>query len=332
MPDASLWLLLAVISLAVIFDFANGFHDAANAIATVVSTKVLTPRVAVAMAALMNLLGALSGTAVAKVVGAGIVDPTAVVLYTVAAGLVAAIVWDFLTLYLGLPVSSSHSLIGGVAGAAIAAGGFNVILLGGVEKVLLGMLFSLVLGIFGGYLVMLSIYWLFRRNSPSRVNAIFGRLQVLSATAMAFSHGSNDAQKTMGIIALALFVSGHIATFYIPFWVILLSATAMAIGTSLGGWRIIRTLGMRIVHMSPVNGFAAESAGAAVIEAASRLGIPLSTTHTITSTILGQGATRRLSAVRWGVARRIVWAWIITFPFVGLLGWLLSTLFGVAFR
>ncbi len=332
MPDASLWLLLVVISLAVLFDFANGFHDAANAIATVVSTKILTPRVAVAMAALMNLLGALSGTAVAKLVGSGIVDPTAVILSTVAAGLIAAIIWDFLTLYFGLPVSSSHSLIGGVAGAAIAAGGFNVILLGGVEKVLLGMLFSLVLGVFGGFLVMLSIYWLFRHTSPSRVNAIFGRLQILSATFMAFSHGSNDAQKTMGIIALALFASGHIATFYIPFWVILLAATAMGLGTSLGGWRIIRTLGMRIVHMRPVNGFAAESAAASIIEAASRLGIPLSTTHTITSTILGQGATLRFSAVRWGVARRIVFAWILTFPFVGILGWLLSTLFRIVFQ
>ncbi len=319
MVDTSLGLLLVVISLAVIFDFANGFHDAANAIATVVSTRVLTPRVAIVMAALMNLLGALSGTAVAKVVGAGIVNPTAVNLTTVAAGVIAAIIWEFLTLYFGLPVSGSHSLIGGVAGAAIAAGGFNVILVGGVEKVLLGLLFSLVLGIFSGYLVMLSIYWLFRRTSPSRVNAIFGRLQIFSAAAMAFSHGSNDAQKTMGIIALALFVSGNIATFYIPVWVILLSATAMAIGTSFGGWRIIRTLGMRIVHMRPVNGFAAESAAAGVIEAASRLGIPLSTTHTITSTILGQGATRRLSAVRWGVARRIVVAWVLTFPFCGLL-------------
>ncbi|MSQ21818.1 MAG: inorganic phosphate transporter [Dehalococcoidia bacterium] len=332
MPDASLWLLVVVISLAVIFDFANGFHDAANAIATVVSTKVLSPRVAVSMAALMNVLGALSGTAVAKLVGSGIVDPEAVILSTVAAGLIAAIVWNFLTLYFGLPVSSSHSLIGGVAGAAIAAGGFNVILLSGVEKVLLGMLFSLVLGVFGGFLVMLSIYWLFRRISPSRVNAIFGRLQILSATFMAFSHGSNDAQKTMGIIALALFASGHIATFYIPFWVILLAATAMGLGTSLGGWRIIRTLGTRIVHMRPVNGFAAESAAATVVEAASRLGIPLSTTHTITCAILGQGATRRLSAVRWGVARRIIFAWILTFPFVGILGWLLSKLFKLVFQ
>ncbi len=319
MSDTSIGLLIVVISLAVVFDFANGFHDAANAIATVVSTRVLTPGVAVLMAAIMNLLGALSGTAVAKVVGAGIVDPHAVTLTIVAAGVSAAIIWEFITLYFGMPVSGSHSLIGGVAGAAIATGGFSVILGSGVDKVLLGMLFSLVFGISGGYLLMLSLYWLFRRSSPSRVNGIFGRLQILSAAAMAFSHGSNDAQKTMGIIALALFASGRIATFYIPFWVILLSATVMALGTSFGGWRIIRTLGVRIVKMRPVNGFAAESAAATVIESASRLGIPLSTTHTITSTILGQGATLRISAVRWGVARRIVVAWVLTFPFCGLL-------------
>jgi PiT family inorganic phosphate transporter len=271
------------------------------------------------MAAIMNLLGALSGTAVAKVVGAGIVDPEAITLVAVAAGVGAAIIWVFITLYFGLPVSGSHSLIGGVAGAAIATGGLDVIQGSGVEKVLLGMVFSLVLGIFGGYLLMLGLYWLLRHATPFRVNATFGRLQILSAAAMAYSHGSNDAQKTMGIIALALFVSGQITTFYIPYWVILLSAAVMALGTSLGGWRIIRTLGVRIVKMRPVNGFAAETAAAAVIETASRLGIPLSTTHTITSTILGQGATRRISAVRWGVARRIVVAWVLTFPFCGLL-------------
>jgi len=323
MTESSLAFLVLVIALALLFDFANGFHDAANAVATVISTRVLSPLVAVAMAALMNLLGALSGTAVAKVVGAGIIDPGAITLTTVAAGVSAAIIWEFVTLYLGLPVSGSHSLIGGVAGAAIATGGFSVILGSGVEKILLGMLFSLLLGILGGYLLMLSLYWVFHRSTPSRVNGIFGRLQIVSAAAMAFSHGSNDAQKTMGIIALSLFVSGHIDTFHIPYWVILVSATAMALGTSLGGWRIIRTLGVRIVHMRPVNGFAAESAAAGVIETASRLGIPLSTTHTITSTILGQGATRRFSAVRWGVARRIVLAWVITFPFCGLLGALL---------
>ncbi|MSQ41000.1 MAG: inorganic phosphate transporter [Dehalococcoidia bacterium] len=320
MIETPIGLLIIVISLALLFDFANGFHDAANAIATVVSTRVLTPAVAVAMASLMNLLGALSGTAVAKVVGVGIIDPEVVTLTIVAAGVSAAIIWEFVTLYLGMPVSGSHSLIGGVAGAAIATGGFSVVLGSGVEKVFLGMLFSLVFGIFGGYLFMLGLYWLFRRSTASRVNGIFGRLQIVSAAAMAFSHGSNDAQKTMGIISLALFVGGYITTFHIPFWVIFLSATVMALGTSFGGWKIIRTLGVRIVKMRPVNGFAAESAAAAVIETASRLGIPLSTTHTITSTILGQGATLRISAVRWGVARRIVVAWILTFPVVGLLG------------
>ena len=332
MAENSVWLLALVITLAIVFDFANGFHDASNAIATVVSTRVLTPLIAVLMAAAMNFLGALSGTAVAKVVGAGIVDTHSVTLAIVAAGVAAAATWEFVTLRLGLPVSGSHALIGGVAGAAIATAGFGVLQEPGIQKVLLGMFFSLVLGLFGGYLLMLALYWLFRSAGPSTVNRLFGRLQILSSAAMAYSHGSNDAQKTMGIIALALFAGHKIDSFYIPFWVIALSATVMALGTSVGGWRIVQTLGVRIVKMRPVNGFAAETAAAAVIESASRLGIPLSTTHTITSTILGQGATRSPSAVRWGVARRIVVAWVLTFPFCGLLAAFLVKLLQMVVR
>ena len=318
MAEPSLTLLIVVIAIAVIFDFANGFNDAANAIATVVSTRVLTPVLAVILAAFMNFLGAISGTAVAKVVGTGIVDAEAIELVTVAAGVGAAALWVLLASRLGLPVSGSHSLIAGVAGAAIATAGFDVLVDDGVRKVVLGLVFSLLLGFVGGYLIMLSLYWVLRNAAPSMVNGLFGKLQLLSAAAMAFSHGSNDAQKTMGVIALGLFVSGRIDEFHIPLWVILLSAVVMAAGTYTGGWRVVRTLGMRIVQMRPVNGFSAESAGAAVIEVATRLGIPLSTTHTIASTIMGQGATRRLSAVRWGMARRIALAWVFTFPICGL--------------
>lgn len=324
MAESSFAFLVIVITVAVLFDFANGFNDAANAIATVVSTRVLLPIVAVAMATLLNFAGALSGTAVAKVIGSGVVDPAAVTLVTVGAGVAAAAVWVFLASWLGLPISGSHSLIAGVAGSAVATGGFGVLISSGVTRVLLALAFSPLLGFAGGYVLMLALFWLFRRARPTTVSGLFGRFQIVSAAAMAFSHGSNDAQKTMGVIALALATHYHWAEqgikFHIPFWVILLSATVMAAGTYAGGWRVVRTLGIRIVQMRPVNGFAAESAAAAVIEAATRLAVPVSTTHVITSTIMGQGSTRRFSAVRWGVVRSIVLAWFVTFPFCGLLG------------
>lgn len=325
MAESSFLFLLIVIAIAITFDFFNGIHDAGNAIATVVSTRVLSPLVAVLMAAGMNFLGALSGTAVAKVVGAGIVSPEAITLTTVAAGVSAAILWEFITLRLGIPVSGSHSLVAGVAGAGIATGGLHVLVAHGVNKVLLGLALAPVIGFAGAYFLMLVIYWIFRKAGPGLVSGLFGKLQIVSAGAMAYSHGSNDAQKTMGIITLALAVHYHWkekgVPFEVPLEVILLSAVVMAVGTYFGGWRIVRTLGVRIVKMQPVNGFAAESAAAAVIESASRLGFPLSTTHVISSTIMGQGATVRFSAVRWGVARRIAAAWLITFPFCGLLGW-----------
>jgi PiT family inorganic phosphate transporter len=320
--STSLTFLIAVILIALAFDFANGFNDAANAIATVVSTRVMSPLVAVTMAGVMNFLGALSGTAVAKAVGKGVVDPDSVTLVVVAGGVAAAAGWVFLASRMGLPVSGSHSLIAGVAGAGIAHGGTGVLVGSGIMKIVLGLAFSPLLGLTGGFAIMLTIYWVFRHVSPAMVTSVFSKLQIGTAAAMAFSHGSNDAQKTMGIITLALFVSRayNLETFEIPFWVILLSASVMALGTYFGGSRVIRTLGVRIITMRPVHGFAAESAAATVIEVATRIGIPVSTTHVITSTILGMGSTRRISAVRWGVAKGIVYAWVLTFPICGVLG------------
>jgi len=318
--STSLTFLVVVILLALIFEFANGFNDAANAIATVVSTRVMSPLTAVAMAGVMNFIGAISGTAVAKAIGKGVVDPDGITLLTVASGVSAAAIWVLLASRLGMPVSGSHSLIAGVAGAGIAQAGFGVLVWTGMRKILLGLFFSPLLGFTGGFLIMLSIYWLFRKATPVMVTAIFSKLQIGTAAAVAFSHGSNDAQKTMGIITLALFVNGQIASFEVPTWVILISATVMGLGTYFGGSRVIRTLGVRIVRMRPVHGFAAESAAATVIELATRTGIPVSTTHVITSTILGMGSTQRISAVRWGVAKGIMYAWVFTFPFCALLG------------
>jgi len=318
--STSLAFLVIVILLALAFDFANGFNDAANAIATVVSTRVMSPLAAVIMAGAMNFAGAMAGTAVAKTVGKGVVDPDAITLLTVAGGVGAAAVWVLVASRFGMPVSGSHSLIAGIAGAGIAQAGFHVLVWAGIRKILLGLAFSPLLGLTGGFIIMLAIYWIFRRVTPVMITTIFSKLQIITAAAMAFSHGSNDAQKTMGVITLALLVNGRIDTFEVPLWVILLAGSMMAAGTYFGGSRVIRTLGVRIITMRPVHGFAAESAAAAVIETASRIGIPVSTTHVITSTILGMGSTRRLSAVRWGVARGIVYAWILTFPVCGLLG------------
>ena len=318
--ETSLAFLVVVIVIALTFDFANGFNDSANAIATVVSTRVMSPLAAVGMAGVMNFVGAISGTAVAKTVGKGVVDPDSITLLTVAGGVAAAAIWVLFASRLGMPVSGSHSLIAGVAGAGIAQAGFAVLVWSGIRKILLGLAFSPLFGITAGFVIMLAIYWIFRKMTPATVTAIFSKLQILTAAAVAFSHGSNDAQKTMGIITLALFVNGRIDSFDVPFWVIFSAAGVMAAGTYMGGARVIRTLGVRIVAMRPVHGFAAESAAASIIEVASRTGIPVSTTHVITSTILGMGSTRRLSAVRWGVAKGIVYAWVLTFPICGLLG------------
>ena len=320
--ESSLAFLILVILVAVAFDFVNGFNDAANAIATVVSTRVMSPLAAVLMAAVMNFAGAVSGTAVAKAVAKGVVVPDAITPVTVAGGVAAAALWVFAATRYGMPVSGSHSLIAGLAGAGIAQGGMDALAGPGIVRITQGLVFSPIFGFLGGYLLMLGIYWALRRVVPTLITAIFGKLQILTAAAMAFSHGSNDAQKTMGIITLALFVSPafHLESLEVPFWVIMLSGTVMAAGTYLGGYRVIRTLGVRIVQMRPVHGFAAEGAAAGVITFASRIGLPISTTHVITSSILGMGSTRRLSAVRWGVAKSIVFAWALTFPVCGLLG------------
>ena len=320
----SILLLMVVIFLALIFDFINGFHDAANAIATSVSTRVLTPRTAIVMAAVLNLAGALSGTAVAKMVGSGLVQPGAVTQVTVVSALLSAIIWNLITWFFGLPTSSSHALMASIMGAGIATAGSDVVLWAGAKKVILAIIFSPFIGFIFGFMLMVLLMWMFSKSSPSKVTSVFRTLQVFSAAYMAFSHGSNDAQKTMGIITMSLVSFYGLKDFHVPFWVILAAAVAMAFGTAVGGWRIIRTLGMRLVHLKPVHGFAAETAAATVIEVASRFGLPISTTHVITSAVMGVGASMRFSAVRWGVGGNIIMAWILTLPVCGLIAWMID--------
>lgn len=320
--DQALLLVVLVVILGVVFEFVNGFHDAANAIATVVATRVLTPFQAVTMAGVLNFVGALSGEAVARTLGTGIVDAKVVTQDLVVAALIAAIAWDLFTWLLGLPTSSSHALIFGLIGASVAANGFGVVVVTGVGKTTFGIGYSPAIAFLGGYLLMLALYWVLVRASFGAVNRFFGRAQILSSAYMAFSHGGNDGQKTMGVIALALFAyGGSVGTLEIPTWVKVVSALAIALGTASGGWRIIRTMGQRITALKPVNGFAAETAAGTVIEVATRFGIPISTTHAISGAILGVGATRRLSAVRWGIAGRIVTAWVLTIPSCFILGY-----------
>ena len=314
-------LLIAIVILALVFDYTNGFHDTANAIATSVSTRALSPRVAVLMAAGLNLLGALVSTSVAKTVGEGLVDTDLVSMEVVMAALVGAVVWNFATWYFGIPSSSSHALFGGLIGAMIAAAGLDGVIWSGViEKIIIPMIGSPVIGFLTAWLLMTGLIWLVRKRQQGPVNTWFRRLQPISAGFMAFSHGANDAQKTMGIIALALFASGTIDTFYIPTWVKIVCALAMAFGTYSGGWRIIHTLGSKVIKLDPIHGFAAETAAASVIQVATHFGVPVSTTHTITAAIMGVGSTQRLSAVRWGVAGNIVTAWVLTLPAAGLVG------------
>ena len=320
MPDLP-FLLLFVIVLAVLFDYINGFHDTANSIATSVSTRALKPEHAILMSATANFVGALTGTAVAVTISSGLaVTPEgAAGQVVVAAALIGAIIWNLITWRLGIPSSSSHALIGGLLGAVIISEGVQAVIWSGVrDKVLIPMLASPVLGVLGGFLFMVVLLNLFRRAHPQRLNNRFRRLQVLSAGYMAFSHGSNDAQKTMGIITLALFTAGVIDTHDVPLWVILVSATAISLGTAAGGWRIIKTMGQRVVKLDPVHGFAAETTAATIIFGASSIGAPVSTTQVIASAIVGVGASHRLSAVRWGVAGNIVTAWILTIPASGL--------------
>jgi PiT family inorganic phosphate transporter len=312
--------MIAVIVVALSFDYTNGFHDAANAIATSVSTRALTPRAALIMAALMNLLGAFLGTGVAQTVGSGIVElPEATAsLVVVLAALLGAISWNLITWWFGLPSSSSHALIGGLIGATLASVGI-VKWAGVVEKVLIPMVVSPVVGFLVAYLLMTGILWAFRRANPGRVNRGFRIAQSFSAAAMALGHGLQDAQKTMGVMTLALVVGGYQSDFEVQWWVIVLAAAALAAGTYAGGWRIMRTLGRRIVHLDPPRGFAAETTAASVLyTTAFVFHAPISTTHTITSAVMGVGATKRLSAVRWGIAGNIVTAWVLTIPMAGL--------------
>jgi inorganic phosphate transporter, PiT family len=313
--------VIALIVVALIFDYINGFHDAANSIATIVSTRVLSPGQAVVWAAFFNFVAAFSfGTAVAKTIGQGMIDLSAVTFGVIFAGLMGAIVWDLITWYFGLPTSSSHALIGGYAGAAIANAGLGVLLPGGWTKTLIYIVLAPLIGLTLGFLLAVAIFWIFRRSSPMRVDRHFRRAQLVSAALYSFGHGTNDAQKTMGIIAGVLVTAGYMKEFHIPMWVVLAAHSAIALGTLSGGWRIIHTMGSKITRLQPVGGFAAETAGAITLFLASSLGVPVSTTHTITGAIVGVGATRRLSAVRWGVAGQIVWAWILTIPASALIG------------
>jgi PiT family inorganic phosphate transporter len=348
-------IFLIVLIAALVFEYINGFHDAANAIATVVSTKVLTPRQAIGLAAIFNLTGALMGTAVATTIGKGLIDTNVVTMVTIFSGLTGAIIWNLLTWWLGLPSSSSHALIGGLCGAAIASSGgnWNVLhwastdakgaAIGLWPKVVLPMITSPILGFCGGAVLMLLLTMCIHRLTPRVVNGVFGKLQLVSAGLMAHSHGSNDAQKTMGIIALALFTGtksgafnelpdwlGFLRTpeFVVDKWVVVACALTMAAGTAAGGWRIIRTMGHKMVRMQPVHGFAAETTAAIIIHVASTFGIPLSTTHAISTSIMGVGTVKRFGAVKWGVVERIIWAWIFTLPVCGLLGYLTQIVCG----
>ena len=340
-------LFLIVLLAALVFEYINGFHDAANAIATVVSTKVLTPRQAIMMAAFFNLIGALIGTAVAKTIGSGLVDTNVATMPTILAALISAIIWGLFTWWLGLPSSSSHALVGGLCGAALATAKNNWSVLHWSEvvdgkhiglwpKIVMPMVLSPLIGFIGGAILMFVLYALLKRSTPHFVNKWFGKAQILSACGMGLSHGMNDAQKTMGIIALALFTGTqqgafndlpaglqflHTPTFEIHRWVMITCALVMAAGTAGGGWRIIKTMGHKMVKLQPVHGFAAETTAAAIIGVATIAGVPLSTTHVISTSIMGVGATKRLSAVKWGVVSRIVWAWVLTLPITGLIGY-----------
>ncbi len=316
------WIIILVISLALIFDFTNGWNDSANAIATVISTRVLKPHIAVIFSATLNIAGAFFSTAVAKMIGGGIVDPRYITMLTVCCALCGGIVWNIVMTILGLPISASHALIGGIMGASIAHGGFYVLKWEGLEIIFKAMLLSPLFGLFIGYLLMVLIAWLFFRVPRGFSNKLFKKLQLVSAGFMAFSHGTSDAQKVMGVITLALVSGGYLRTVEVPLWVILICALAMGLGTAAGGWNVIKTLGVRMLKLEPVHGFAAETTATAILLFTAHYGIPVSTTHTITGSILGVGAVQRLSAVRWGVSKKILYAWIFTLPGSGIVSYL----------
>lgn len=314
MHDIAL-LLIVVVGLTLVFDFINGFHDAANAIATVVSTKVMRPLTAVLYGGVLNFVGALLGTEVAATIGKGLVMASTITLQTVLCTISAAIIWNLITWYKGLPTSSSHAIIGSLIGATLASAGMNGVQWGAVfNKVVMPMVGSPMAGIFLGFFVMIGLTWVIYRMNLGRINRIFGKLQILSAGFMAISHGHNDAQKSMGIIALALVLANPGQEFHVPMWVIITCAVAMGLGTMMGGWRIIRTLGTKMIQLQPIHGFAAETTASLIISGASTLGIPVSTTQVISTSIMGVGSTKGLSAVRWGIVGNIVWAWVLTLP------------------
>jgi len=325
-------ILIGLIALALVFDYINGMHDSANAIATVVSTRVLSPRNALIMSAALNFGGAFASTAVAKTIGKGIVDPHIVTNGIVAAALLSAIFWNLLTWWYGIPSSSSHALIGGIIGAAISHHGFGALNGEGVWKIIKSLLISPLAGFAGGVIIMILLMWIFHKSPAGKVNRWFKHLQLVSASFMAFSHGSNDAQKSMGIITMALVGAGFLhpsgKDFVVPTWVIFLCASAMALGTAAGGWRIIKTMGVKMIRLQPVHGFAAETAASAVILTATHFGAPVSTTHVISSAIMGVGSAKRASAVRWEIAGQMAVAWVLTIPCTALL----ACLFGWGFR
>ncbi len=324
-------LAIGAIIAALVFDFLNGFHDAANSIATIIGTRILRPLPAVAIAGVANFAGPfLFGVAVATTIGKGIIDPHYVTLNIVIGALIGAIVWDFITWILGLPTSSSHALVGGILGAGIAGAGTQAIVFDGIGKTLMGIVISPIVGLLIGFHIALLIMRLFAKAKPHRVNSVFGRLQLVSSTYFSLTHGANDGQKTMGIIALILLTQGVITKFEIPYYVILMAAIAMSLGTFFGGWRIVKTMAVKITQLRPYQGFSAETGAATILAVLAWLGIPASTTHAISGSIMGVGAVRRLSAVRWGVGRRIVWAWIITIPASAAVSYMIMLIIKVA--
>ncbi len=327
-------MLVIVILLAIVFDYVNGFHDTANAIATSVATRALSPRIAILMAASFNFIGAFAGTAVAKTVGSGLVDDATTTQVVIAAALIGAISWNLITWQRGLPSSSSHALVGGLFGATIIAAGTGALKIEGIiGKVLIPMITSPILGFIIAFGLMLLLYRLFYRSRRKPMATKFRRLQPISAAFMAFAHGSNDAQKTMGIITLALVTDGLIPDFNVPFWVIVVSATALSLGTAVGGWRIMRTMGTRVAKLEPVHGFAAETTAAAILFGTAHFGMPVSTTQVISGAIMGVGSSQGLRRVRWGVARRILVAWVVTLPAAGglaALAWIALTAIGLS--
>ena len=325
--ETSLFFIIPIIAIALVFDFTNGMHDAANSISTVVSTRVLTPRQAVVWAAFFNFIAFLIfGTGVAKTIGKGMVDIEIVTSSVILAGLIGAIAWNMITWYFGLPSSSSHALIGGYAGAAITKGGFGVIIAAGWYKTVIFIFLAPLIGLVVGFLLKVITTWIVRNKSPAGINKWSRLAQVFSAAAFSLGHGGNDAQKTMGIIASLLFTGGLINQFYVPLWVVLSAHAAIALGTLTGGWRIVKTMGQKITKLRPIDGFCAETAAASSIFLSTHLGIPVSTTHVITGAISGVGAVQRLSAVRWGVTLRIVWAWIFTIPVAAIIGAIIFSL------